>query len=218
MKFIYRLRTKRTQGFTLVELMVVMVIVGMLAIIAAPAVAGLIQADNMDRAVTNVSMVLQQARAYAMADNTYVWVGFSKNAPTFGLNTLTIGAVAGVAGQQSDLGKGEYVAFIIPQTFNQMALKSGLSVEAYTQSGDLGEDISNSTLPSFTQTAGAASVPFSKVIQFDPQGEASLTSSVGTSHGIEIGLQPLRGVNTTDPNVAIVQVSSLTGIAQVFRP
>jgi prepilin-type N-terminal cleavage/methylation domain-containing protein len=101
----------RTVGFTLVELLSVLAIISVLTAVAIPAFTSVKDADSVSNASYAVSGVLQRARAYAAAHNTYVWVGFyeeSANAsspttgapPYAGMGRLVIGTVASADGTQ----------------------------------------------------------------------------------------------------------------------
>ncbi len=63
-------------AFTLVELLAVMVIMILMVAAAVPAFNALSGASSNTKAAYEIAGALEQARAYAMANNTYVWVGF----------------------------------------------------------------------------------------------------------------------------------------------
>ncbi|MEO8440424.1 MAG: type II secretion system protein [Spartobacteria bacterium] len=67
---------ERESAFTLVELLVVIGIVLVLTLLLAPAFTTLKPAADVTTAAYTIKGVLEQARTYAMANNTYVWVGF----------------------------------------------------------------------------------------------------------------------------------------------
>ena len=72
------LRTGRgfNGGFTLVELLAVMAVVASLTIIAMPAINGPTGARQFTNGLVQIAGTLEQAREYATAQNTYVWVAF----------------------------------------------------------------------------------------------------------------------------------------------
>jgi prepilin-type N-terminal cleavage/methylation domain-containing protein len=203
----------RKSGFTLVELLVVIAIVAILTVIAAPALSSLSDAGDTNNAVSGIALVLNQARAYAMAQNTYVWVGFAPNATA---QQLTVGVVAGTTGDVGDLTSSTTcIPLAKLQTYNHLSLKNLSGITGMSTSGD---DIATSQVGSFQQSGGGTTVTFTSVLQFSPQGEASIDKTPGASHWIQIGLQPLRGGNSTGANAAVVQVGALTGQVQVYRP
>src|SRR5207244_8615928 len=63
-------------GFTLLELMVVVAIMLLVAAFMTPACTSLKSAGDVTSAAYTIKGVLDQARTYAMANNTYTWVGF----------------------------------------------------------------------------------------------------------------------------------------------
>ncbi len=83
----------RPRAFTLVELLVVMAVIIALVAIATPAVNSLKNSGDVTAAAYDLSDILTRARTYAVANNTYVWVGmFEEN----GSQNSTQPAAAGV--------------------------------------------------------------------------------------------------------------------------
>jgi prepilin-type N-terminal cleavage/methylation domain-containing protein len=69
-------RLRGEGGFTFVELLVVTAIIGVLMVLVTPAFTSLKGAGDVTNAADRIRDALEQARNYAMANNTYVWVGF----------------------------------------------------------------------------------------------------------------------------------------------
>jgi type II secretory pathway pseudopilin PulG len=69
-------------AFTLLELLAVIAIMIVLTALLAPAFTNLKSAGDVTSAAYTIKGVLEQARTYAMASNTYVWVGFYEEATT----------------------------------------------------------------------------------------------------------------------------------------
>jgi type II secretory pathway pseudopilin PulG len=67
---------ERRHAFTLVELLAVVGIMVVLFALLIPAFTGSKSAGDITRASYDVAGALETARAYAQANNTYVWVGF----------------------------------------------------------------------------------------------------------------------------------------------
>jgi prepilin-type N-terminal cleavage/methylation domain-containing protein len=68
----------RISAFTLVEMLVVIAIILVLMVLLAPAFTSLKTAGDTTSAAYTIGGLLEQARAYAMANNTFVWVGFKE--------------------------------------------------------------------------------------------------------------------------------------------
>src|SRR5882762_6610542 len=63
-------------GFTLLELLIVMGIVALLLVLIAPAFTTIRGGTDVTSAAYTIKGVLDTARTYAKANNTYTWVGF----------------------------------------------------------------------------------------------------------------------------------------------
>jgi prepilin-type N-terminal cleavage/methylation domain-containing protein len=89
-------------GFTLLELLVVIGIIALLLVLLAPAFTTLKSAGDVTSAAYTIKGVLDTARTYAKANNTYTWVGFyeedvsqsSTNPATAGTGRLVMSIVA----------------------------------------------------------------------------------------------------------------------------
>src|SRR6266513_5623120 len=69
-------RRRLTSGFTLIELLVVIGVMILLTALLTPAFTNLKSAGDVTSAAYTIKGVLEQARTYAKANNTYAWVGF----------------------------------------------------------------------------------------------------------------------------------------------
>lgn len=63
-------------AFTLLELLAVIGIIAILLVLVAPAFTTIKSGSDTTTAAYTITGVLEQGRSYAMANNTYVWVGF----------------------------------------------------------------------------------------------------------------------------------------------
>jgi len=90
------------RGFTLLELLIVVGIVGLLLVLIAPAFTTIKGGTDVTSAAYTIKGVLDTARTYAKANNTYTWVGFyeedasqaSTNPATAGIGRLVMSVVA----------------------------------------------------------------------------------------------------------------------------
>src|SRR6266536_4983087 len=63
-------------GLSLIELLVVIAIIVLVTALIVPAFTSIKSGGDVTSAAYTVKGVLEQARTYAMANNTYTWVGF----------------------------------------------------------------------------------------------------------------------------------------------
>jgi prepilin-type N-terminal cleavage/methylation domain-containing protein len=90
----------REGGFTLIELLVVIGIIGLLMVLIVPAFTSLKSGTDVTSAAYTIKGVLDTARTYAKANNTYTWVGFfeedisSATPATAGTGRLVMSIVA----------------------------------------------------------------------------------------------------------------------------
>src|SRR3954452_17858975 len=71
-------RAGRSSGFTLLELIIVIGIMGLLLVLIAPAFTTMKSGSDFTNAIYGIQGVLENARTYAKANNTYVFVGFAE--------------------------------------------------------------------------------------------------------------------------------------------
>src|SRR5438105_675606 len=90
------------RGFTLLELLIVIGIIGLLLVLIAPAFTTIKDGWGVTNAAYTIKGVLDTARTYAKANNTYAWVGLfeedvsqpSTNPATPGTGRLVMSIVA----------------------------------------------------------------------------------------------------------------------------
>src|SRR5450432_1932355 len=66
------------RAFTLIELLAVMGIMIIMLALLVPSITGIKGANDLTKAAFGVSDFLEQARSYAMANHTYVFVGLQE--------------------------------------------------------------------------------------------------------------------------------------------
>jgi prepilin-type N-terminal cleavage/methylation domain-containing protein len=80
------------RGFTLIELLIVVGIIATLLVLMAPAFTYIKGGTDVTSAAYTIQGVLDTARTYAKANNTYTWVGFyEENAPDPSTNPANSG-------------------------------------------------------------------------------------------------------------------------------
>ena len=102
----HAVRAREPYGFTLVELIVVIALISTLMVLVAPAFTGIKSAGDVTSAAYTIKDALEQARTYAMAYKTYVWIGFyeepagqpSTNPATPGTGRIVISTIASADG------------------------------------------------------------------------------------------------------------------------
>lgn len=77
----FRLLTQRARrAFTLIELLVVIAVITVLMVLVVPAFTNLKGSGDITNAADTIAGTLANARTYAIANNTYTWVGFYEEA------------------------------------------------------------------------------------------------------------------------------------------
>ena len=92
----------RRGAFSLIEWLATVTLVGLMMGLALPTLSSIQGGEDVTRAAYDLSGALENARAYAIANNTYVWVGFyeedgskaSANPAIEGVGRVVISAVA----------------------------------------------------------------------------------------------------------------------------
>jgi type II secretory pathway pseudopilin PulG len=89
---------ERVSAFTLLELLIVIGIIALLLVLIVPAFTTIKGGTDVTSAAYTIKGVLDTARTYAKANNTYTWVGFYEedisNSPNAGTGRLVMSIVA----------------------------------------------------------------------------------------------------------------------------
>src|SRR5437867_3527011 len=100
---------ERASAFSLLELLIVVGIIGLLLVLIAPAFTYIKGGTDVTSAAYTIKGVLDTARTYAKANNTYTWVGFfeenvanpgSPNSDTPAVGRIIISIVASKDGSE----------------------------------------------------------------------------------------------------------------------
>jgi prepilin-type N-terminal cleavage/methylation domain-containing protein len=223
---------RRTNGFTLVEMLTVLVIVAIMVGLAIPAVTTLMKAGGLSAATREVANTLNLARQLAITQRTYARVVFpysqTGSQPDMWYHTyaVMINRDNTVAAGWSYASKWEYLP--IGAVFLNTA--AGLTASGLGALDDANSLNQQGNLP-FPIPGNSGNLGQFAYIEFGPTGAASpLTSGGGGTLAITEGFTSLNGSTATPTptttrtssntlaNVTIISVDSLIGRVQVTRP
>jgi prepilin-type N-terminal cleavage/methylation domain-containing protein len=236
----------RQRGFSLLELLAVVTVMAILASLAVLSFRGINSSGNFNRAVDEISGILEQGRSYAMAQNTYVWIVLYENAPASSPTSVF------VAGFSSGDGTDPFgwsatpaTVTVPPGTVNGTTLTQVIRVHRYrglhletttlpNAPSSPGTPATNPAVPPATAApvfqfttqsdagpiqlanAGSGTISTYWLIQFTPTGAAR--TSANPVDSVWLGLQPsLSGAAVDTHNIASIKVSGLTGAVAIYR-
>ena len=221
--------TRRSRAaFTLIELLCVFVIVLILIVLVAPAFTSIKSADDLTSDAYTIKGMLESARTYAKANNTYTWIGFAGSIGSTVTGEVQVAIVASNDGTNLWSANGALpVASLTP--VGKMVTLSNVHIgDAGPPSGDGTEFESRptvnvnyriSTAPNTLYPFTVQDTPFDKWIQFSPRGEA-LVDGGGFSivKYAEVGVLPTHGTAlAVTQNIAAVQISGFGGDVRIYR-
>jgi len=199
-----------------------------------------------DGQISNIASTLSRARAYAMANNTYVFVGIqevsaansSNGTQTSGTGRIAIAVLAssdGTRGYQTSISTSTVLTSLnvvspLRQYENlHLATSAGTVISNLPNTSVTGatyEAASTTALTSFNWPIGASSSQYptfgsnGTVIQFDPQGEAQIVTGPYTDSNlqwIEIDLIPTHGTKVSANNPATILIDGTSGSVTTYR-
>jgi prepilin-type N-terminal cleavage/methylation domain-containing protein len=230
---------RRSFGFTLLELLIVVSIIGLLLVLIAPAFTTIKGGTDVTSAAYTIKGVLDNARTYAKANNTYTWVGFWGSIGSNVTGSVALSVVASKDG--TDLGTSvnqppgnrvDMTTLVTPvgkvtrldnahigdtgtPTDNGTEFESRASVDSYYRINAAGMSDYY-----FTEQG----TQFDYWIRFSPRGEAVVKGgATQITQYAEIGLLPTHGttlaatINPASGNLVAIQISGLGGNVRIYR-
>jgi prepilin-type N-terminal cleavage/methylation domain-containing protein len=219
-----------SRGFSLVELLVVMAVLVVMLSLAGPAMNALKGANDVNQAAADLSGLLEQARAYAMANNTFTYVGIAQTEKnnTYQVKLAVWASKQGIRQNNISAIKDDLLQIGRVKTLENAKLSK--SIDQYKtkrpdvdNAAKIDDQTASSGLNLSTGTSDTK-VDFKTFLRFSPGGAVQLDSFTDPTDNLrsyyEIGLKQTRGNNDNLPNAnsAVIQVSGLTGSVQTYRP
>lgn len=210
------------EAFSILELLAVIGIISLCSVMVIAAVSSIGGGTSITKAGGDVASLLEQARTHAMAQNTYVWVGFRQD----DMDTLSAAVVASRNGEPQPIvtdaaaSPSDVIQLGGIQRFKNVRMvvaPSGTGRATVGASAQLAGLIT--PIIRFGAGKGGNHRDFTnQVVQFNNRGEAKIASG-SFQKIVEIGLQASANGSVRDPNnYAAVQLGALTGSVTVFRP
>jgi len=232
-------------GFTLLELLIVVGIIGLLLVLIAPAFTYIKGGTDVTSDAYTIKGVLDTARTYAKANNTYTWVGFyeedvSQSPGTAGVGRIVMEIVA------SKDGTNVATSNPIPATsliqVGKLTKVDNVHVTAFPDGSGASPGWTFDTRPpvtfngtqyslanflqnsntlnqtSFTYPVGSPYI-FSTAVQFSPRGEAQINNN-SLQTAAEIGVEPTHGAVVPSPapaNLVAIQFTGVGGNVTIYR-
>jgi len=226
-------------GFTLLELLIVIGIIALLLVLIAPAFTTIKSGGDVTSAAYTIKGVLDTARTYAKANNTYTWVGFAgsigpNTSPDLITGQVELAIVASKDGTNLWSANNSLPQDKLTQIGKMITLNNIHIGDTGTPQNDGTEFESRENVDSFhriattdtTYTFTVQGTTFNKWIQFSPRGEARVHGgNYSIVKAAEVGVLPTHGnaLAVTQSgalwlgNVAAVQIGGFNGDVRIYR-
>lgn len=229
-------RPDRTKdAFSLIELIVVVAIMILVAAFIAPAFTSIKGAGDVTSAAYTIKGVLEQARIYAIANNTYTWVGFAGSVGASVTGQVSIAVVASNDGTQLGTDTTTTSPLLIGSGTGTVVQLGKLVRLDNAHIGDTGVPTNDGTefesrpnvaavyrVSSSGDTAHPFTVQqttFNRWIRFSPRGEPVVKGgTTQIAQYAEVGLLPTHGpALAITPNIAAIEISGFGGNLRIYR-
>jgi prepilin-type N-terminal cleavage/methylation domain-containing protein len=234
-------------AFTLFELLIVIAIIAVLLVLIAPAFTTIKSGTDVTSAAYTIKGVLDTARTYAKANNTYSWVGFFEedvsNPPNAGTGRLVMSIVASKDGttvydptslvpidptKLTQVGKLTKIDNVHLWTHTDSPSGTGSTfdtrpnvVSAYCIGNSSPPDSATPFQYPIGNPAPSPQYTFRKALQFSPRGEALINNSSNSpQRAAEIAFEQTHGTAapvSVPANVAAVQINGFAGDVKIYR-
>ena len=212
-----RSRIPSAEGFSLIELLVVVAIIAILAAFAVPAFSSIGQARGVSEAAYQLASTVELARSEAVSRHTFVWMGMQPqtNSGTLDLRIGLVYSKDGTANTNATNLQPIGRALLIQRVglTNAAGLSVGTNLGAPTElcpySGGA------------TFQIGQMNFSSGRTITFTPLGEATTNATPSSTSGfdsrIAVGLQQVRGTTPMANNDIAVVVDGSVGLPTIYQ-
>ncbi len=235
-KMAHARRLSKRSGFTLVELLLVIGIMGLMLALSIPALSSLKGGSDLSKSASDIQGILENARTRAMLQNTYVYVGFFESDGVLSQNTrpapagtgrVWVGVVATKDGLSSNVTSTNLIPIGKIHYFDNLHLTN--SAPSFTPSNALTQSpiyLSNSVSPLSSigwpvDTQKTVTVFSGGALCFNPSGTVNVTTNwVELPQLIQLALVPAKGnaLLSSSRNAAVLQIDGVTGAVRIYRP
>jgi prepilin-type N-terminal cleavage/methylation domain-containing protein len=226
-------------GFTLLELLIVIGIVAVLLVLIAPAFTSLKSGGDVTSAAYTIKGVLDTARTYSKANNTYTWVGFAgsigPNQEQYITGQVRVAVVASKDGTNVWSANNALPPDRLIQVGKMITIDNVHIGDTGVPQNDGTEFESRAAVDADHRISTSANTPypftvqqttFNKWIQFSPRGEALVHGgNFSVVPAAEVGVLPTHGTalavtqsgNLWLGNVAAIQIGGFGGDVKIYR-
>jgi len=195
-------------AFTLIELLTVMAILALLSTFAGLGLSSVSSASGLGTNLSRTASYIDQARSYAIANGTYVYVGSRSITGTEpATEFVVVGSLNGddLSSQTSlTVGSGDVALLAKPLSAKQVNLSADSTYDPPVTRP--------SSMPfSLSQTITVKGATHQTIMAFGPSGSVTFGGSIPSI--IEFGLR--QAGNSS--KAGVIQVSGLTGISHVYQ-